>query len=57
MNDLYRMELMPMLSDVDAYLEKLFEHYGFYESDKLTMRDFKKQVLQDYTDIYINNLE
>lgn len=55
MNNLYRMELMPMLSDLDADLEKLFKHYGFYESAKITMSDFKKQILKDYDDIFIKN--
>jgi hypothetical protein len=46
------MELMPMLSDLDAYFEELFSHYGFYESDKLTMKDFKNQILKDYRETY-----
>lgn len=57
MNNLYRMELMPMLSDLDADLEKLFKHYGFYESDKLTMKDFKGQIIKDYGDIFIKESE
>ncbi len=57
MNNLYRMEVMSMLSDLDADLEKLFEHYGFYESDKLAKKDFKEQILKDYGDIYIKESE
>ncbi|GAB6194594.1 hypothetical protein [Desulfocastanea catecholica] len=57
MNNLYWLELMPMLSDLDADLEKLFKHYGFYESDKLTIRDFKEQILKDYREIYIEESE
>lgn len=52
MNNLYRLELMAMLSDLDADIEKLFKHYGFYESDKLTMNDFKAHILKDYKDVY-----
>ncbi len=52
MNNLYRMELMSLLSDLDACLEKIFTDYGFYESEKMTMKDFKKQVLKDYSEVY-----
>ncbi len=53
MNDLYRMEIIPMVSDLDSYLEKIFNHYGFYESDKLCKRDFKIQIIKDYQDIML----
>jgi hypothetical protein len=49
MNNLYRLELTSMLMELDAYLDSLFSHYGFYESDKLTKAEFKAQLLQDYT--------
>ena len=53
MNNLYRMELMPMLSDLDAFLDKLFTDSGFYESDKRTKKDFKDSILKDYREVYI----
>ncbi|SHI13031.1 hypothetical protein [Desulfofustis glycolicus] len=53
MNNLYRMELMQMLSDLDSYLEELFSHTGFYESDKLSKKDFKIQIIEDYQEIYL----
>ena len=46
-----------MLSDLDAYHEKLFFHYGFYDSDKLTKRDYKDQILSDYHEIFISESE
>ncbi|NOR25894.1 MAG: hypothetical protein GQ542_16205 [Desulforhopalus sp.] len=52
MNNLYRMELMPMLSDLDAFLENLFTHTGFYESEKLTKKNFKAEILKDYREVY-----
>jgi hypothetical protein len=57
MNNLYLMELMPMLSDLDAYIERLFSYSGFYESDNLTKRDFKDQILKDYREIFIPESE
>lgn len=57
MNNLYRMELMSILSDLDAYLEKLFLNSGFYESDKLTLRDFKDQIIKDYHEVYISETD
>lgn len=57
MNNLYRMELMSMLSDLDAYLETRFIDSGFYESEKLTKRDFKDQILKDYRELYFSESE
>ncbi|MCW8858215.1 MAG: hypothetical protein OQK97_00725 [Deltaproteobacteria bacterium] len=51
MNGLYRMELMPMLLDLDAHLDQIFSHYGFYESEKLTKAEFKRQLLKDYSEM------
>ena len=52
MNNMYRMELMSMLSDLDSCLDNLFSEYGFYESEKLTKSEFKKQLLKDYSEVY-----
>ena len=53
MNNQYRMELTSMLSDLDTHLEEIFSHYGFYESNKLTKKEFKSQILNDYREMHI----
>jgi hypothetical protein len=54
MNDLYRMELMSMLTDLDAFIEDLFIHTGFYESEKFTKKGFKSELLKDYREVFLS---
>lgn len=49
--------MIPMLSDLNAELEKIFSHYGFYESEKMKMTSFKEQIIQDYKDVYLPTLK
>ena len=44
---------MSMASELDAHLDTLFLHYGFYESEKLTKAEFKRTLLKDYAEIYL----
>ena len=53
MNNLYRMELMSMVSDLDSFLDSLFENTGFYESEKCSKDEFKKELLKDYLNIFL----
>jgi hypothetical protein len=48
MNQLYVLEYIPLLQDLDSFLDQLFTHYGFYETDFCTRKQFKKQLLTDY---------
>lgn len=41
-----------MLSDLDTKLDALFDHYGFYESDKVSKKEFKKMLVRDYLEFY-----
>ena len=57
MNNLYSSELMAMASDLDSDLEKIFSHYGFYESEKLSKKEFKTQLIKDYQEIFLSESE
>lgn len=48
MNKLYDLELTVMMIEIDKFLDDLFVFTGFYESEKLTIRQFKKRLLSDY---------
>ena len=50
---LYQMELLPMLQDVDTYLDQLFDSYGFWESEKISKKDFKAQLLADFQSSFL----
>lgn len=57
MNDLYRMELMSILTYLDAFLEDLFTHTGFYESEKFTKKAFKSELLKDSHEDFLSEGE
>lgn len=54
MNGLYLLERNAMVLDLDCYIEKMFEHYGFIESDKYTKDHYKQDISYD---IYLMSLE
>lgn len=48
MNALYYMELPSILTELDAYIDQLFDDAGFYESIVFTKHQFKQQLILDY---------